>query len=1066
VNDRTKIIPPDQPQRTLIESRLEVNLLVEAAAGTGKTTGMVARMAALISSGRCRPENLAAVTFTRKAAGELRSRFQRKLEELAADQSFAGRGEPAFREALEHPERSFVGTIHSFCARLIRERPVEAGIDPDFTEIEEDLDAELREQAWHEFVASLYVTDNPLLDELTRTGLEPGALFGSYLRFCDFPDVDQWPAPEVDLPDTQALKTALADYAGHMLALSEQLPEECGTDTLIPEYRRIPRLMRQADLDDPAGLAEISASFKERVARKAYWPSREIIDEEVSRWEAFRSEWAEPFNRAWRGRRYQSVIRLLAEAAGYYGKLRRRRKVLNFADLLLAARGLLATSVPARRYFSCSFTHLLVDEFQDTDPLQAEILFLLTADDPACTDWRNCRPRPGSLFVVGDPKQSIYRFRRADIVTYNQVKQIIRNTGGEVVQLSTNFRSAPELTGWVNRTFAEVFQDDEFSPAYVPLVAAGGPESRTPGRVEQIFLDKGYGAKESILRYEPQIVADQVRHELSDCPDRPPGVLVLTWKKENLRAYSACLERLGIEHQVTGSSALANIRQAWYLYLCLSALVHPEDPLPLVAALRSGLFGVTDSGLYQFKCAGGRFDFRTEVPTKLEEETAAQFREAFGRLAGLASCLRVLTPVAAVERIAGELGLFAAAAAEPGGNMRSGTLCRLVELLRSGRARFGSLADSVAYLGRLARGEEPADSLPAVPGRGPAVRVMNLHKAKGLEAEVVFLADPTGWKDFPPDCHVDRSGGLTLGYLAVTEQSEFGRGRLLAHHPDWETLAEKEKQFLEAERLRLLYVAATRAGRRLVVTRRESRPGSNPWQFFDGPLEGTPEVPHPRFEDRPRETAEAPEAAAAEIPVRPDFEQRWSQARRPGYRVERARELALADSGRPALKTSGEHGTEWGRVIHRLLLARLENPTADIPGLARRLLPEESLEADRAQEAAAVVESVTESEIWRRAQAAERWLAEVPFEVGFPDLEGEARIVRGVLDLTFLEQGGWVIVDYKTDRGDRTSLESLAERYREQLVVYSRAWECVTGEKVKEAGLYFTASGDYIIIHN
>ncbi|MFH1068369.1 MAG: UvrD-helicase domain-containing protein, partial [Candidatus Glassbacteria bacterium] len=99
MNERTKIIPPDQPQRALIETCLEFNLLVEAAAGTGKTTGMVARMAALISSGRCRPENLAAVTFTRKAAGELRTRFQRKLEELAADQSFAGRGEPAFREA-------------------------------------------------------------------------------------------------------------------------------------------------------------------------------------------------------------------------------------------------------------------------------------------------------------------------------------------------------------------------------------------------------------------------------------------------------------------------------------------------------------------------------------------------------------------------------------------------------------------------------------------------------------------------------------------------------------------------------------------------------------------------------------------------------------------------------------------------------------------------------------------------------------------------------------------------------------------------------------------------------
>ena len=437
-----KIIPPDQAQRDLIETRLDVNLLVEAAAGTGKTTGMVARLAALVSSGRCRPENLAAVTFTRKAAGELRARFQQKLEELAAAESSPAAG-TAFREALEHPERCFVGTIHSFCARLLRERPVEARVDPDFEEIDEERDEALREQAWYEFVASLYARESSLLDELAEAGLEPGTLYSAYRKFCDFPDVDQWPAPQVELPDTAGLKAALVDYAEHMRSLAAQLPEEYGTDQLIPEYKKIPRLLRQANLDNPAQLAEIMASFRERSATIRYWPSREVRDREVERWEAFRVEWAEEFNRTWRARRYRVVIEALKQAAAYYAGMRRRLGVLNFADLLLAARDLLAGSVPARRYFSRSITHLLVDEFQDTDPLQAEIILLLTADDPACRDWRRCRPRPGALFVVGDPKQSIYRFRRADIVTYNQVKEVIRDNGGLLVSLSANFRSRP-----------------------------------------------------------------------------------------------------------------------------------------------------------------------------------------------------------------------------------------------------------------------------------------------------------------------------------------------------------------------------------------------------------------------------------------------------------------------------------------------------------------------------------------------------------------------------------------------------------------------------------------------
>ena len=124
-----------------------------------------------------------------------------------------------------------------------------------------------------------------------------------------------------------------------------------------------------------------------------------------------------------------------------------------------------------RRYFADRFTHLLVDEFQDTDPIQAEVLLLLTADDPGEKDWRRCRPRPGSLIVVGDPKQSIYRFRRADIVTYGQVKEIIRSNGGLVVELSTNFRSARPILDWVNAVFSPQFPPaaNEFSPAYVAL---------------------------------------------------------------------------------------------------------------------------------------------------------------------------------------------------------------------------------------------------------------------------------------------------------------------------------------------------------------------------------------------------------------------------------------------------------------------------------------------------------------------------------------------------------------------------------------------------------------------
>ena len=163
-------------------------------------------------------------------------------------------------------------------------------------------------------------------------------------------------------------------------------------------------------------------------------------------------------------------MKAVRPAVEIYDRLRRDAALLNFQDLLLAAARLLRENPVIRTYFRKRFTHLLIDEFQDTDPIQAEVMMLLVADDVTISDWRRCRPVSGSLFVVGDPKQSIYRFRRADIVTYNEVKRIIQETGGEVVSLTANFRATAPLVDWVNTTFSARFPDapTEVAPAYSP----------------------------------------------------------------------------------------------------------------------------------------------------------------------------------------------------------------------------------------------------------------------------------------------------------------------------------------------------------------------------------------------------------------------------------------------------------------------------------------------------------------------------------------------------------------------------------------------------------------------
>ena len=526
---------PDQQFRTQIAEDLDRTMLVEAAAGTGKTTCLIARMVGLLREDKCRIETLAAVTFTRKAAAELRTRFQLALERDVA--RFAGVEQKRLSEALRHIERCFIGTIHAFCARLLRERPVEAGIDPGFVELDEDLDARLREQAWREHVATLIVTDDPILPELQELGLkvsdstrrssslateldelglDAADLGPAFLRYADFPDIDEWPAEKTDLPGLSACTTALRDYLAHIRTLS--LPANPGNDKLMPKYALILRMERGRDLDQRAQLMELLEQFdgEAKVVQKNWPGKRAQALAEKERWDNFVQQYAQPMLLAWRVHRYEPVMRAIQPARAVYDRLRRERNGLNFQDLLLLSAALLRDKPEIRRYFRERFTHVLVDEFQDTDPIQAEVMLLLTADDVKETDWQKCRPIPGSLFVVGDPKQSIYRFRRADILTYNKVRMIIENAGGAVVPLSANFRSVKPVVDWVNSCFNSVFPTDAdaFSPANRPL-DVGRADVVTDGTgIHKLVAPAALRRKDDVAQHEADLIARTIRQAI------------------------------------------------------------------------------------------------------------------------------------------------------------------------------------------------------------------------------------------------------------------------------------------------------------------------------------------------------------------------------------------------------------------------------------------------------------------------------------------------------------------------------------------------------------------------
>ncbi|MBI5725323.1 MAG: UvrD-helicase domain-containing protein [Planctomycetes bacterium] len=1083
----------DQPSRSAITDDLDTCMLVEASAGTGKTHSMVSRMAGLVKTGRCGVENIAAVTFTRKAAAELRSRFQLALEELAAGAE--GEERQRLGAALAGVESGFIGTIHSFCGRLLRERPVEAGVGLDFVELDQQDDELLRREAWLEYLAGLNA-DGPsqdLLNEILAAGLEPEQLEQAFNSLADYPDVDDWPAGDVDIPRGQIeqARNALKKYLAHIMKILRDLPENPGNDDLMPRYQELARLARQGGFNRDEQLLAVLEKFesgKVKIVQKNWAGGARggMGQAELDRWNRFAADVAGPLTELWRRKRYHITMKALGPAVEHYDRLRHQRGLLNFQDLLMKAAGLLRNNPSVRRFFRRRFTHVLVDEFQDTDPIQAQVMLYLAADDPSQADWTACRPAPGSLFVVGDPKQSIYRFRRADIETYFAVRRIIEGAGGRCVTLSANFRATGGLIDWVNFAYSRIFpkKPDEFSPSCGKLEKGGG-ESAPANLCGLWRLTAPDGAnKWEIVAHDADRIARFIRWVVDTGKTvsrparklaagmtpavRPEDFLIICYGKKTLSVYASRLRELGVPCEVSGGSLMSESGELVLLHACLLAAAEPENRIAALAVLRSELFGFSDVELFEFVAAGGRF-YYPAPRVAAGKSWSGKFTDAFARLNRHAGWLANIPGPAAVERIIDDLGLWALACTRADPSGAAGCLYKAVELIRSGKYDRWSSAGMVEYLGMLLEGGMDLDGMAARPPERAGVRIMNLHKAKGLEAPVVFLADPTGWQDKKPALHVSRfQENRSAGYLAV-KQPGF-HGKLLAIPDGWDQLAGKESQFLAAERLRLLYVAATRAGSMLCVSTRHGRENQNPWHPLDEYLACATELKDPANYKffRPAAVEVTIDQAKAGVG---GLARAWKKALEKTYQTGGAKALALEGD---FLSGYGQEGAaQWGSVIHSLLDSAMRRPDCQLAALARQALADNELPVNLADRAVETVRGVMESEIWRRARQAQQIFTEIdiqcpilpggqsPMKSGQTAATDLPGVVRGVIDLAFREPAGWVIVDYKTDTAPPTGLETLIERYNKQLAAYADLWRQSTGQQVAETGLLFVRYGKY-----
>ena len=402
-----------------------------------------------------------------------------------------------------------------------------------------------------------------------------------------------------------------------------------------------------------------------------------------------------------------------------------------------------------------------------------------------------------------DPKQSIYRFRRADIDIYNEVRARLGGADGSgIVRLTTNFRSVPGLCTWANDVFKDRFPatPTKQAPAFAPL-----HDYRNPATGPEIaVLDLPASIQVSQLPVEEAVrIARYIRGEVEAGRRTYGEFLILTRKKRSLRPLADALEAVQVPIEVTGAGAFGHSEEVRDVALLLGALADPQDAVALVGVLRGPFFGLSDRDLFAFRQAGGYFNLFAEITTS--DPQAARVAEALASLRQWFKWTRILPAGAALERIFEDSGYLALAATSRGG-VEAGDLLHAIDRVRAVVEDGFTLAEAAdvlaAWSGLDEDGPEEStevDSLPLEPGRRDVVRLMNLHKAKGLEAAVVFLADPLGGFDPRVDIRIVRDGATARGYFRIEEEwANWGR-RLLAEPAGWERLEQEEQAYLQAE---------------------------------------------------------------------------------------------------------------------------------------------------------------------------------------------------------------------------------------------------------------------------
>ena len=1063
----------EQQERAV--ARRDGSLMVRAGAGTGKTTVLVERFVRAVIEDEVPVERILAITFTDKAAAEMRTRVRARFAEL-------GR-----RPEARALEGAWMSTIHGFCARVLRAHALSAGIDPDFRVLGE-LEAErIAADAFDGALEAFMGTDPERLEMVaayTADGLSD-MVRTAYSRLRSrgqrHPSLDPLPAPAAG-DQAQRLTAAVAGALRDLGSAGDGVT----VARAIAKLERCAALLERvpaAALAEPGDLKDLS--FGRNAKALCTDPCVEY-GEALTAYAALASEHKEY--------RDHGMLRALLELYGdRYEAGKRVRSAVDFEDLELLTRDLLAGHDGLREQYAERFAHVLVDEFQDTNPLQNELFEQLDRDN---------------LFRVGDENQSIYGFRNADVEVFRG-HWAAAAAAGRTESITVNFRSRAEVLGPIDRCFAGIWPE-----GFEPLQEGPGARSSRP-RVEPsvellvtdrekrrwdeaLGVDDPFGAAMHAATpwraAEARLLAKRV-HDLREAGGWEWRDIVLLFRATtHMSFYERALEERGIPTHVVGGRGYWAQQQVADLRHWLAALANPLDELAVYSVLASPLGGLSLDAVALIGMEAERtgrdpwwllqsLDELGDLLSAADRRRAAAFVELFGgeRRAAPQVSLETL-----IDRAVTRTGYDRHTLSLEGGTRRMANVRKLMRMAREYEADEGR--DQRGFIDTLA----DRDEIQSREGEAPleaealdAVRLMTVHRAKGLEFPVVCVAD------------LGKDGREDYGRLRISDDGMTGLrlaslGGATLDSARLAEIKEREKALGEQEERRIFYVAATRAQEHLVLSGATDLAKRHPpddmkepmrWLMCEFPGDGvevTELTPANVDEllplaDRVPERAE-PEAgggaaqpelglgtlpAPRALPVSRLSYSGLEDYRRCGYRfyLEKALRLPRVESPFAAgeLPEPGLGALLRGTLVHALL-ERLDFGRPEVPGEAEVAALIEAhgapVRPDEVADLRDMVERFVASELCGRLARAARVRTELPFSFTLapPGAGGRNLLVNGVVDVHATEPDGLLVVDYKSNALEgRTPAELTAESYSTQRLVYALAGLRGGAERVEVA---------------